>query len=117
MDPFTQIVEGLWLGTTDYPPRVERFGVVLTVVPSAAPVDDGVRHRLWDPKDGTAQLKSDIAWVAEHWRSGKTVLVRSQGQERAAHIIQHVLVDLGATPHEARDLIRARRPEVLKESA
>lgn len=117
MDPFTQIVDGLWLGTTDYPPRYERFDVVLTLVPNAAPVDDHVRHRIWNPKHGTVQLKHDCHWVVEHWLTGKSVLVRSQDQERAARVLQRVLVDLGATPHEARDLIRARRPEVLKESA
>lgn len=117
MDPFTQIIERLWLGTTDYPPRLERFDVVLTLVTSAAPVDDHIRHRIWTPSQGSKQGASDIRWVINHWLTGKTVLIRCQNQERAAQVIRLVLVDLGATPAEARDLIRARRPDVLKESA
>ncbi|GGW33763.1 protein phosphatase [Streptomyces lucensis JCM 4490] len=124
--PWNEIVPGLWMGGHEFRGRSGRlelavvrdeFDLVQSLLrlPGYGP-DPGVEHHVWPipdgPLDGTqlAGVMRLARAVNEALDSGRRVLVRCyHGYNRSGLVVAHALVQLGRSPDEAIQLIRARR--------
>jgi protein-tyrosine phosphatase len=113
-DPWNEIAEGLYQGGSWVTPTEEDFDAVLTLYASSEPVSHLIHHREWHILDAGVPSEDQLAgatrWVRDHWQRGRRVLVRCQaGLNRSGLVVARTLIEAGATPDSAIQLIRLKR--------
>jgi len=119
-DPWSEVMPNLWIGTTEWSPREDLFDAVLTLGHDAAPVPRGMREYKWDlgametPEPTTVKTVTD--WMVRRWIAGDKCLIRCRnGLDRSGLIAAKVLNTAGATPHEAMQIVRMKRPGAISD--
>ena len=118
VDPWHEVVDGLWMGGDDASP-VGRFDHVVSLCAWGEAVCPGPAGQTeWFIDDGLEVRDRDRIWevareVNQRLERGQSVLVRCQmGLNRSGLITGAVLIDRGWPPRQAIDHIRARRDEL-----
>ncbi|WP_107466638.1 protein-tyrosine phosphatase family protein [Streptomyces sp. MA5143a] len=128
LEPWSEIVPGLWMGGHEFAGRTgtgevevavvgDEFDLVLSLLrlPGYGP-GDGVEHHVWPipdgPLDGTqlAGVMRLAQAACDALEDGRKVLVRCfHGYNRSGLVVAHALVRDGHSAEEAIRLIRTRR--------
>ncbi|GAB2947043.1 protein-tyrosine phosphatase family protein [Streptomyces heilongjiangensis] len=128
LEPWSEVVPGLWMGGHEFAGRAgtadvaravvgDEFDLVLSLLrlPGYGPAD-GVEHHVWPipdgPLDGTqlAGVMRLAQAACDALEDGRKVLVRCfHGYNRSGLVVAHALIRDGHSAEEAIRLIRTRR--------